>query len=201
MAGPLTDQDVKAEQQLLNSSVCQDKLQAAQDMWSFPTLVKKAVVSGSAVVCNKLSQLDYSQAILPLTVNLNPLSVVPVQNTNLLRGHTYLCHLPSTSFACFAAPANLNSPRKYIPAVTDGANLMTQLGTLAIPNCLNPTEVEEYIHIRLELGLHTGAYWDQLNKNKLSLSLLAALRYYDYLDTFATKQPVAVFRCTEYIAR
>ena len=201
IAGPLTDQDIKAEQQLLTGYVCRDKSQASQDMWAFPALAKKAAVSGCAVVCNKLTQLDYTQVIIPLTVNLNSLSPALTSPTNFLRGNTYLCHRPVSSFTCFAVPAGFKSPEKYIPAVPDGANLMTQLGTLSIPNCLSPPEVEDYIHIRLELGLHTGAYWDQLNKNKLSLSQLAALRYYDYLDTFATKQPVAVFRCTEYIAR
>jgi hypothetical protein len=199
-AGPLSTEDVRLERQSIPPEVCQEKARAfAQLRVSGSDLAKWVLVSGTSTIQNKLYAADAS-VIIP--TRETPSDQLGSEKFNFgieVSRRNFSAHYPGNGLKNIIDAKGVPHPELFV-SPTDlqtGVNLLVPFKTIQAPACLSALDLEEYIHLRLECGLKTGDYWAQLHSNKYTDEQLALLRYYDYLDANAPKQPVSVYRCTE----
>jgi len=202
-AAPISVEDVQAERQQVTAAICLEKTRVIHEMAFYGSLLKRAVVQGISVVQNKLESLDLAIRIPSRAVTTDPLADKPNLSVHAAPARSYTTHSPSNQLKSYLNPKQLSHPEDFvlIADLPAGFNILTPLDPTQAPACLSSQELESYIHVRLDLKIEPGAYWRLLHTSSVTEEQLALLRYYDYLDTNAPKQPVTVYRCTEFAPR
>jgi hypothetical protein len=169
--------------------VCQEKARAfAQLQVSGSDLAKWVLSSGTSTIQNELSAADTSVIIPTRETAFDRLGGKQSNLRIEVSRRTFLAHYPGNGLKTILDTKGVPHPEVFIASedLQAGVTLLVPFKTIQAPACLPALELEEYIHLRIECGLKTGT--DEQ---------LALLRYYDYLDTNAPMQPVAVYRCTD----
>ena len=203
-ANPLTPEDVRAEREQIPKQIAQEKAQAAElfrASQNGPLL--KRVTSGVSVVENKLQQTDIVTRRTNDDIKADILGARQITLYARAEARTFLSHRPTNSLPLYLDSSARKNPETYLrsEALQSGVNILVPWKTIDAPACLTAAELERYIQMRCDLKLKTGDYWSQLLASRMNDEQLAQLRYYDYLDLNAPKQPVLVFHCTELRGR
>jgi hypothetical protein len=200
----LTPADIRAEREQISKQIAQEKAQAAELFRASQNgpLLKRAT-SGVSVVENKLQQTDIVTRRTNDDIKADILGARQITLYARAEARTFSSHRPPNSLPLYLDTSGRNNPETYLrpDELQSGVNILVPWKTIDAPACLNATELEDYIQMRCDLKLKTGDYWSQLHASRLNDAQLAQLRYYDYLDIYAPKQPVLVFHCTELRGR
>ena len=203
-ANPLTPEDVRAEREQIPREIAQEKAHAAELFRASRNVpLLKRVTSGVSIVENKLTGADITTR---RKIEETAAGVLGERQFTLYartEGRTYSAHHPTNSLPLYLDPNRRKKPETYLPPeqLQRGVNILVPWKTIEAPACLTAAELEDYIQMRCDLKLKTGDYWSQLHASRLTDKQLVELRYYDYLDLHAPKQPVLVFHCTELRGR
>ncbi len=203
-AGPLTAEDVRQEKQVISKESCFEKAQIYPSLQSTGSaLAQWVLLSGTSTIQNKLSAVDRSTVIIPRDEHFETLGTKLQSFGDGVSSRQFCTHFPENGYRNILNAKGTLNPERYLSQndLAAGVNVLIPLKTIPAPVCLSAAELEEYIHLRVELKIKPGDYWAYLHLNKLNDEQLALLRFYDYLDTSAPKRPVAVYRCSELIAR
>jgi hypothetical protein len=203
-AGPLTAEDVRQEKQAISQEICFEKAHIYPSLQATGSaLARWVLLSGTSTIQNKLSAVDSSTVVFPREERFGTLGSKLQSFSDGVSCRRFYTHFPENGYRNVLDAKGTPNPERYLPQsdLAAGVNVLVRLKTIQAPVCLSAAELEEYIHLRVELKIKPGNYWAYLHLNKLNDEQLALLRYYDYLDTSAPKRPVAVYRCSELIAR
>jgi hypothetical protein len=150
-------------------------------------------------VDNKLTEADIVARPKMEETETATLGKRPLTLYARIETRTYSAHRPTNSLALYVDPNGRKKPETYLATedLRRGVNILVPWKTMEAPACLTASELEGYIRMRCDFKLKTGDYWSQLHASRLNDEQLAQLRYFDYLDIHAAKQPVLVFHCTE----
>lgn len=203
-ANPLTAEDVRAEREQIPKPIAQEKAQAAElfrASQNAPLL--KRVTSGISVVEDKLQQTDIVTCHTNDEIKADILGGKQLTLYARSEARTFSSHRPTNSLPLYLDASGRKKPETYLrpEELQGGVNILVPWKTIDAPACLTVTELESYIQMRCDFKLKTGDYWSQLHASRLNDEQLAQLRYYDYLDIYAPKQPVLVYHCTELRGR
>lgn len=204
LGNPLTAEDVRAERTLISKEIAQEKAQAAELFRASQNVpLLRRVSAGVSVVENKLSSVDTTTERKFEDVAIRNLGKQQLALHAQVDSRTYFAHHPTNSPVCYVDAKGTKNPETFLPReeLQRGVNILVPWKTIDAPACLTAAELEGYIQMRCYPQLKTGDYWSQLHAARLSDDQLAQLRYYDYLDLHAPRQPVLVYRCTELRGR
>jgi len=198
-ANPITQEDVRAEREQITREIAREKAQAAELFRAGQNLpLLKRVSSGVSTVENKLTEANIVARPRMEEIEAAPLGKRQITLYARTETRTYSAHRPTNSLALYVDPNGRKKPETYLATedLRRGVNILVPWKTMEAPACLTASELEGYIRMRCDFKLKTGDYWSQLHASRLNDEQLAQLRYYDYLDIHAAKQPVLVFHCT-----
>ena len=202
LAGPLSADDIRLERQAVPRDICLEKTRAYSCLQSSGSgLSRWILLNGVSTVQNKLASVDISTVIPPCEAPLETLGTHPEPLGAGVASRRFSAHFPDNGHKNILDVRGTERPERYVAPsdLQSGVNVLAPFKTILAPACLSASDLESYIHLRVDLGLKPGDYWACLHAAKLTDEQLALLRYYDYLDSNAPKQPVAVHHCTEVV--
>ncbi len=199
---PLEDKEIQQEKSLYGADTCQAKAQALARFVFNPELLKR-INRGITPVENKLENLEISRVAVQEDLNAKILGSEPCSDLILLPQQTYLVYRPTNQANVYVDLQNRAQPAQFIPKeqLKAGVLVLRPCKRMKVPACLPPEEINQFIHLRLVLNLPQGSYWTCLHQNNLDLATLKALRYYDYLEFYASTRDIVVFAASEFSLR
>lgn len=203
-AGPITSDDVRVERGIIPKALAQEKVEAVEILRASqqPLLCRRAI-AGISRIENKLANTATNAASRAADVKLVPLGNKRVSLQAEVKKEGYTTHRPANGLPTYLDRNGRRSPEDYLnpDVLKGGANILTPKGTLEVPACLGPKELEDYLHLRCDRKIRTGDYWRELHAGRLNDQELASLRYYDYLDANVALRSVPVYQCMEIQSR
>lgn len=203
-AGPITPEDVRAERGIIPKALAEEKAEAVEIFRASqqPLLCRRAT-AGISHIEDTLANAATNAAPHAPDLKLIPLGDKRVPLQVEVKMKSYTTHQPANGTPTYLDRNGRRSPEAYLnpDVLKGGANILTPKGTLEVPACLGPKELEDYLHLRCDRKIRTGDYWRELHAGRLNDQELASLRYYDYLDANVALRSVPVYQCTEIQSR
>ncbi|MBE0541692.1 MAG: hypothetical protein IH623_09940 [Verrucomicrobia bacterium] len=203
-AGPITSDDVRVERGIIPKALAQEKVEAVEILRASqqPLLCRRAI-AGISRIENKLANTATNAASRAADVKLVLLGNKRVSLQAEVKKEGYTTYRPANGLPTYLDRNGRRSPEDYLnpDVLKGGANILTPKGTLEVPACLGPKELEDYLHLRCDRKIRTGDYWRELHAGRLNDQELASLRYYDYLDANVALRSVPVYQCMEIKSR